>query len=288
VKDVRFGVTLPQFTSDPDRFVSGALRAVEEGFDSVWVFDHLWPLGADRERPILECWTSLAWLAARTDLHIGTLVTRSSLRHPALLAKMAATVAEIAPGRVTIAIGSGDAINRAENEAYGAPYFSGGTRVRQLISTLEVVQRYLKAGEATLDDEFVTVDGLPASPRPPQPPAVWVGGRSRELLEVAGRLADGWNGWGGDVDAFAQDAAIVKRVAGDRAFEVTWAGQVVLADTDEAAGDHPAGTVAGGPRRIRDVLSRLVDAGARHLIASVPSVQPDDYSALAGVVRELS
>jgi len=283
---IRFGVTLPQFTSDPDRFVAGALRAVEEGFDSVWVFDHMWPLGGDREKPILECWTALAWLAARTDLHVGTLVTRASLRHPALLAKMAATVADIAPGRTTIAIGSGDRMNRAENTSYGVPYYKGGTRVRHLISTLEVVQRYLKAGTATLDDEFVSIDHLPSSPRSGSPPKVWVGGRSPELLEVAGRIADGWNGWGADIDAFGRDAKTVREIAGDREFEVSWAGQVVLASSDDdAPAADPSQAIAGGPRTIRDALSRLVDAGATHLIASVPSVRLDDYSALASVVR---
>jgi len=285
---IKFGVTLPQFTSDPDRFVSGALRAVEEGFDSVWVFDHLWPLGGDRERPILECWTALAWLAARTDLHIGTLVTRASLRHPALLAKMAATVAEVAPGRVTVAIGSGDRMNRAENESYGVPYFTGGARVRHLISVLEVVQRYLRTGEATLHDEFVSIEALPASPRPSEAPKVWVGGRSQELLEVAGRIADGWNGWGGNVEAFRQDADTVAEIAGERPFEISWAGQVVLAATDdETPATDPTQAIVGGPRTVRDTLARLVDAGATHLIASVPSVTPDDYSALAAVVRSV-
>ena len=59
---VAIGVTLPQFTGDPERFLDGVRRAEELGFDSVWVFDHLWPLGGNRERPILECWTALSYL----------------------------------------------------------------------------------------------------------------------------------------------------------------------------------------------------------------------------------
>ena len=105
--------------------VDGAHRAREAGLDSVFVFDHLWPLTGGKERPIFESWTTLAHIAAVTDtMDIGTLVTRSSLRHPAVLAKMAATVASIAPGRLIVAIGSGDEMSRPENEAYGIPYFA--------------------------------------------------------------------------------------------------------------------------------------------------------------------
>ena len=285
---IRFGVTLPQFTSDPQRFAAGAERAGDLGFDSVWVFDHIWPLGGGAEQPILECWSSLAWLAEKTDLHVGTLVTRSSLRHPALLGKMAATVAEIAPGRMTIAIGSGDEMNRAENESIGASYYEGGERIRQLVSTVEVVQRFLNLPEVSLDDEFASVNALPATPKPPSAPAIWVGGRSIEILEVAGRIADGWNGWGANPDGFAADATRVRALAQGRPFEISWAGQVVLeepsADRRPAHGS-PADRLAGSPEEIAAALGRVVAAGATHLIASVPSVTPEDYEGLAEVAR---
>lgn len=285
---IRFGVTLPQFTSDPDRFTAGVERAAALGFDSVWVFDHIWPLGGKPEQPILECWSALAWLASATDIQIGTLVTRSSLRHPALLGKMAATVGEIAPGRMTIAIGSGDEMNRAENESIGAPFFSGGERVRQLISTVEVVQRFLNLPAVTFTDEFVDIAALEATPRPTPAPAVWVGGRSTELLELAGRVADGWNGWGANTKAFAADAAKVRALAGERQFEISWAGQVTLDDpSPEWLPGHgsPTDRLAGPPEVVAAALERIVEAGATHLIASVPSVTPEDYDALAEVAR---
>lgn len=285
---IRFGVTLPQFTSDPDRFTTGVERVAALGFDSVWLFDHIWPLGGKPEQPILECWSALAWLAGATDIQIGTLVTRSSLRHPALLGKMAATLGEIAPGRVTIAIGSGDAMNRAENESIGVPFFSGGERVRQLTSTVEVVQRFLNLPEVTLTDEFVDIAALEATPRSTPAPAVWVGGRSNELLEVAGRLADGWNGWGANTETFAADAAKVRALAGEREFEISWAGQVAVDELSPGrrpGHGSPDDRLAGTPDLIAAALARVVDAGATHLIASVPSVTPEDYDALAEVAR---
>jgi alkanesulfonate monooxygenase SsuD/methylene tetrahydromethanopterin reductase-like flavin-dependent oxidoreductase (luciferase family) len=164
---IRFGVTLPQFTGKRDRFVTGALRAEDLGYDSVWVFDHLWPLGGGRERPVLEAWTALAYLAAATRrVSVGSLVTRSSLRHPVLLAKMIATVGAIAPGRLICGLGSGDELSRPENEAFGLTYLSGVDRINQLASTLEVVTAYSSEGVAGHTDGFAHVTSLPTSPQP--------------------------------------------------------------------------------------------------------------------------
>lgn len=289
----KVGVTLPQFTDDARKFLSGVERAEKLGFDSLWLFDHLWPLGGKRERPILECWTTLAYLAGISDAEIGTLVTRASLRHPVILAKMAATVGSIASERLIVAIGSGDHLNKGENDAFGAPYFAGGRRVRQLISTLEVVQRFLRTPTADLQDEYVSVTDLPASPKQGPPPRVWVGGRSVELLEVAGRIADGWNGWGANLDTFADDAAKVRAVAGGRPFQVSWAGQVILgtddADARRQLGERdPAQFVVGGPETIRSELGRAILAGAGHLIVALPDAGREGaYEALAEAIEPL-
>jgi alkanesulfonate monooxygenase SsuD/methylene tetrahydromethanopterin reductase-like flavin-dependent oxidoreductase (luciferase family) len=292
VSEILLGATLPQFTEDPGPFVEGAQRAEDSGLDSIWVFDHIWPLTGGRRRSILEAWTALAYVAAETKrIHIGTLVTRSSLRHPALLAKMIATVAEIAPGRLTVAIGSGDEANRAENESYGIPYFSGDARVPQLRSTVEVVTRYLTQGRVEVTDRFVQIDALPPSPRPPERPMVWVGGRGDDVLEVAAEHADGWNGWGGTPRRFRQDASNLVELAGGRAIEISWAGQVVLGrDRDEAVerlGDRdPRRFVVGGPGEVAAALSSFVEAGARHLICTFPRPSlPGTYESLATEVR---
>ncbi|HWC13535.1 MAG TPA: LLM class flavin-dependent oxidoreductase [Actinomycetota bacterium] len=293
MSEVRIGVTVPQFTGDRSRFVDSCERAIALGFDSLWVFDHLWPLGGKRERPILECWTALAYVAATyPDVQVGTLVTRASLRHPVVVAKMAATLAAIAPDRVIVGLGSGDEMNKDENVAFGAPYYDAGDRVRQLVSTLEVVQRFLKTPEATLHDEFVDVRDLPSSPRPEPPPRVWIGGRSVELLEVAGRIADGWNGWGANLATFADDAHRVREIAGERAFDISWAGQVLLARDDATARERlgardPAHFVLGGPETVRARLREAIAAGACHLIVALLEAGPSAYEDLAAVVEDL-
>ena len=297
MSDVRIGVTLPQFTEDAQTFLSSAGRAEDLGLDSIWVFDHLWPLSGGKGRPILEGWTSLAWLAGATStIGVGTLVTRSSLRHPGLLSKMAATVAAIAPGRLTITIGSGDELSRAENEAFGIPYYEEGDRIDQLAGTVKTVKDFFAQDEVTRSEKFVRLDRLPASPRPERAPAVWVAGRSDDALEVAGTYGDGWNGWAGTIERFAQDALRVGEfaaAAGDRPIELTWAGLVVLGEDDAAAhaktsDKTPEDAVVGGPETVARHLDGLIEAGARHLILTFTDAgRTGSYELLAERIRPL-
>lgn len=273
---IKVGVTLPQFTEKRERFLDGARRAEALGYDSVWAFDHLWPLGDDHERPVLESWTSLAHLAAVTErVTLGTLVTRSSLRHEVMLAKMVATVAELAPGRLICALGSGDKMSEPENVAFGLPYFAGDDRINQLASTMEVVTTYSSEGVVGHTDGFAHIEHLPTSPQPDPAPEVWIGGWSRRVLHLAGEGADGWNGWGTDVARFARAARTVTDAAGGRDIELSWAGQVMLAASDDDArgklGDrNPDSFLVGGPESVAEHLQRFVEAGASHLIAAFP------------------
>lgn len=277
--EVRVGVSLPQFTADPDDFKRGVERARAAGLDSVWVYDHLWPLSGGKDRPIFEGWTSLAFAAAASEeIEVGTLVTRSSLRHPALLGKMAATVAQVAPGRTIVAIGSGDRMSKPENDAFGIPYYGGEGRVAQLTSTVRVVKEFISGPRVDVEDDFVSIAGLPASPRSAVPPRVWIGGRGEDLLRFAGEVADGWNGWGGTPETFARDAGAVAEAAsaaGDRPVELSWGGQMILEATDvkaeEVLGDrNPKAFVVGGPETVAARLRGFVEAGARHLVIAFP------------------
>ena len=290
--DLLLGVTLPQFTDDPDRFIEGAKRAEALGLDSVWLFDHLWPLSGGKKRPIIECWTALGWLAAETSsIRIGTLVARSSLRHPALVAKMAATIGEIAPGRVTVTIGSGDEMSRAENESFGIPYFAEDDRIAQLVSSVRCVHHCFHEESVTMEDAYVSLRDLPPSPQPQPTPKLWVGGRSDDVLEVAGAIADGWNGWGGGPRRFAQDAAAVVTYADGRPIELSWGGLVMLGRDDEEAtgkmGDRdPKDWVFGGPETVAEGLRAYVDGGARHLVITVPDPWREGvYEVLAEQVK---
>ncbi|MDP9068956.1 MAG: LLM class flavin-dependent oxidoreductase [Actinomycetota bacterium] len=256
--DVLVGVTLPQFTDDRARFADGAQRAEALGFDSIWLFDHLWPLSGNKDRPILEAWTSLAWIAEATErVAIGTLVTRSSLRNPALLVHMAKTVAAIAPRRLIIGIGSGDHMSRAENEAFGIPYWAGADRLAQFEEVLALLRTELAASGVQL----------------------WVAGRSDDALDLAARYGDAWNGWGGNPDSFARDATTVVSYAGERPVELTWGG-VMKEQTPEAAAEELSGFVRAGARHLVCTYARAWRSGVYETLAEEirPRIHRDQRS----------
>ena len=60
------------------------------GYDSLWVFDHFYPIFADPDGPCFEGWTALTALAqATTRARVGMLVAGNTYRHPCVMAKMA-------------------------------------------------------------------------------------------------------------------------------------------------------------------------------------------------------
>ena len=287
------GVTLPQFSADPTAALTACRDAHRLGFGGAFVFDHLWPLGAPR-RPALEGWTLLAALAAavggqpspegsgepqggapvdRDRFRVGTLVTRAGLRAPALVARMAATVGAVAGVPPVVGVGRGDLGNREENLAFGLPFPGPAERTRAVEDTVAALR-----------------GPLAGSP----PPEVWVGGAGPAAHELAGRLAEAWNGWGRTPEELAAGLAAV-RAAAERAgrdpaaVAGTWAGQVLVAPgRDEArarlarwrVGRHPeeaARVVAGDPETVLARLQALGDAGTAWCVVAFvggPSAQP--------------
>ena len=268
-------VTLPQFTGDPGPALEACVDARRVGFGGAFVFDHFWPLGGPRTRPALECWTLLAAVAAEAGrqpgggFRVGTLVTRAGLRAPAVVARMAATVGEVAGVPPIVGVGRGDAANRAENLAFGLPFGDAAERARAVEDTVAALRGPLAAGRRA---------GA-APPGPPELPEVWVGGNGAGARELAGRVGDAWNGWGLTPEELAAGLAGVREAAegaGRDPGDVggSWGGQVLVADGRREAearlarwgeGRPPAElarVVTGDPDTVLARLRALGDAGA--------------------------
>lgn len=246
---MRVGVTLPQFRHDAEAAIAVARRAEAAGIDGVFVFDHLWPLG-QRMRPALHSLTLLGALAAETDrVAMGPLVARVGLVPDAVLVHTLVSLHRMLGDRLIAALGTGDSLNREENEAYGVPFLPAAER---LASVVDCCRRLRTAGVTT-----------------------WVGGRSARLRGAAA-AADGWNSWGTDVATFAAEAATVAPGT-----ELTWAGQVLIGRTRAEAdaklrahGPRP-GLVSGTLDDLTGHLEALAGAGASWAICAPLDVGTD-------------
>lgn len=260
---VRVGITLPSFRDDPEPVLAVGRAADAAGLDGVFLFDHAFRAGRAGTRPALELTAMLGAVAsATTRARVGSLVARATLRPPATLAHVFETVHRVSGGRLVAGIGAGDSESRAENESFGLPFGS----LRDRLAGLE------RAVAASLGRGF----------------PVWIGGAHRRLLPlVAG--ADGWNRWGGTVEEYRREAAVVAGHAPHAT--LTWGGLVVLgADDDEAREKATrlgasASTIVGGPPRVAAALARYVDAGATWVILGpVDSSDPQNAILLAAEV----
>jgi alkanesulfonate monooxygenase SsuD/methylene tetrahydromethanopterin reductase-like flavin-dependent oxidoreductase (luciferase family) len=170
------------------------VAAEAAGFDSVWLMDHL-AAPAATDQDTFEGWTLAAALAARTTtIRIGHLVTCDPFRHPALLAKMAATLDVISGGRLELGIGWGSVAD--ELTAFGIGTGPAVVRAARLRESLEILDLMFAGERFDYDGEHFTLRGAIGRPVPaqlPRPP-VHIGGAGPKLtMPIVRDHADWWN-----------------------------------------------------------------------------------------------
>jgi alkanesulfonate monooxygenase SsuD/methylene tetrahydromethanopterin reductase-like flavin-dependent oxidoreductase (luciferase family) len=186
----RCGVFLPLVGLDWTALRARAALVERLGFDSLWLDDHFWFPGAP-DRPHLEVCTALAALAASTGrLTLGPLVLCQSYRSPALVAKMAASLAQVSADRFVLGLGIG--WMEEEYRAYGYPWPKAGTRIAQLGEVLEIVRRMSREERASFRGRYHAIADAPSLPKPGRLP-ILVGGAGDRVLQLVARFADAWN-----------------------------------------------------------------------------------------------
>ena len=194
---MKFGLLLhPNRGVDP--VLEEARQADQQGFDSVWLFDHLmdWRGQNGPDGPYDSFTLMTAVGAVTTRVRLAWAMLNPSFRYPAVLAKSLATLDHITYGRVICTLGAG--WFKEEYEAYSIPLLDDHeeriVQEREIVQLLKQLWTTPAPERVTFEGKYVRVHELPFNPAPcqqPHPP-VWIGGDSESTLGLVKDLADGW------------------------------------------------------------------------------------------------
>jgi probable F420-dependent oxidoreductase len=228
----KVGVQLQPQATTMDELRRVAREVEDAGFDSLWTWDHFFPLYGDEDAAHFEGWTLLTAFAADTDrVQLGHLVTCNSYRNPHLLADMARTVDHISGGRAVLGIGSG--WFERDYDEYEVAFGTGGARLRDLEASLYRIEKRLAK----------------LTPPPVGDLPLLIGGGGEQVtLRLVAEHADMWNGFA-PAETFAHKNAVLDR----------WCERV---GRDPAAIER---TVLVGAEEVDD-LDAYLEAGAQHVM----------------------
>ncbi|HET9497458.1 MAG TPA: LLM class flavin-dependent oxidoreductase, partial [Candidatus Limnocylindria bacterium] len=276
-------------------------------YDSLWTWDHLYPIVGSQHGPMFEGYLTLAgWAAATTRVRIGLMVGANPFRNPALVGKMVTQLDHMTGGRMTCGIGA--AWFEDEHHDFGIEFgASVGERLRWLEEAVVILRGMFDGTEPSGTSRY-EVDEVRNDPPPVQAhlPILVGGGGVRKTLRIVARHADACNLGGGFERVQHKESVLLQHCAdvGRDPAEIERTanlGVVVIRDTAEEAkrvlgelAAHNGGArswpnqLVGTPESVAEVLRQFAGIGYRHVIAGFPApVDTETMERLAGEVRAL-
>jgi alkanesulfonate monooxygenase SsuD/methylene tetrahydromethanopterin reductase-like flavin-dependent oxidoreductase (luciferase family) len=185
-RELEFGASVAPLADPPDFAKRVSVAADGAGLDLVGIQDHPY------QRRFLDTWTLISTLVPVTNqVRFFPDVACLPLRPPAMFAKAAASLDVLSGGRMEMGLGAGafwEAI-----EAMGGPRRSPGEAVRSVEEAIQVMRLvWSEERSVRFDGEIYALKGLKPGPHPAHEIGIWVGAGGPRMLDLIGRLADGW------------------------------------------------------------------------------------------------
>jgi F420-dependent oxidoreductase-like protein len=292
-----------QYTTWADLREAGA-RADSLGYDSLWTWDHLYPIVGDHTGPMLEAYMLLgAWAEVTERATIGLMVGANTFRNPALVAKQITTLDHVSGGRAVLGIGG--AWFETEHVGLGIEFGgSPGERLRWLDEAVQIMRGMLDGTRPSGSTYYAAREAL-NEPRPVQAhlPILVGGGGERKTLRIVAKYADACNLGGGFENVRRKDEILrrhCEEVGRDESEieRTVGTGTIIIRDSaDEARRaftDMFARNGRAQPWRnqavgtVDDVVAHLLpfgEIGFRHLIVGFPS--PHDAETMERMITEV-
>ena len=268
----------PTASHPPAEILAEARQADAEGWHGVWLADHYMPNtpdGAPADGPVHEAWSLLPAVATATErVRIGTLVSPTSVHHPALLASRAATVDHLSGGRMVLGLGAGWQVN--EHAAYGIELEPPGPRVTRFEESIRIVRSLLTEQRTTFHGKVYDIEDAPCDPKPIQSRLpILVGSKSPRMLRIIARHADEWNTW-----ATPENAPGFRRLMLDACEQVgrdpgtmrSSVNAIVRLDGEPTAG---RASIGGSAAQLVDQVGQYAEAGYDEFIVNGMSLDGD-------------
>lgn len=174
---------------DASSLVRTARQVEEAGFRRVWISDHYHPWN-DRQGESPFVWSVLGGIAATTQLYATTAVTCPAVRiHPAVVAQAAATTATMMPGRFTLGVGTGEALNE---QILGDPWPPAPQRIEMLAEAVDLMRQLWQGDLVNWDGEYYTVTGARLYSLPDDPVPVTISAFGPKAMDLVISHGDGW------------------------------------------------------------------------------------------------
>lgn len=259
-------------------YVTMAGVAEDIGVDSLWFVDHLLYRGdatESEQQGVWECWSMLTGLAAITRrVELGSLVTPTSFRNPAVFAKMMDAVDEISGGRIILGLGAG--WHEDEYRAFGLPY---DRRVSRFEEAFTIIRSLLRDGKVDFEGTYYTARDCEICPRGPRPngPPLMIGSSGKRMLAITLPYVDSWNNWlcstASSADEVPARRALVDeacRAVGRNPAEVGRSVSIMVNLTDardipKSMAPSTAQPLSGSPEEIAAGMRAFAEQGIDHL-----------------------